>query len=63
MVVYVNQTKNSSALTPMPISNPATWADTIVTWADAGIGWASYVGTTYAKQTKNTSVLTNQTKN
>lgn len=63
MVVYVNQIKNSSTLTPLAISNPATWADTIVTWADAGIGWASYVGTTYAKQTKNTSTLTNQVKN
>lgn len=63
MATWTPQTKNTSTMTNQGFSNTAVWDDTEVDWDDAFIGWDANRGDAYSNQSKNTTVLTNQTKN
>lgn len=63
MAPFTNQTKNVSTQANQNFSGLTAWASSLITWANAGLGWASLKSTAYVNGTKNTSTLTNQTKN
>ena len=63
MATFTNQTKNTTVITNQQFTNITAWASASITWANAGIGWGDLKATVYAKQSKNTSTLTNQVKN
>lgn len=62
MATWTPQTKNSTTFAGQSFTSISEWGDTAFTWGGV-VGWGSLKGDVYANQTKNTSVMTNQSKN
>ena len=62
MATFVNQAKNSSTFTGITKGTAdITWDEALFTWDEGAGNWDDPFS--YANQTKNTSAMTNQTKN
>lgn len=62
MATLTNITKNTGTMSSLNKGGYALWGDTVVTWGDSILMWGSPVDT-IANASKNTSSITNITKN
>lgn len=61
MATFTNQSKNSSSFTSLNPQGSQSWADAEITWGDAASFWNGAIA--WTNSSKNSSSLTNQTKN